>query len=71
VPVPFDIFVKGAERSDLWRVLVLQKVRARLSSQATAAARIHRSCIAVASNSASTAGQHPTLCGIQEAAAVH
>lgn len=28
VPVPFDEFVKGTERSDLWRVLVLHKVSA-------------------------------------------
>lgn len=27
VPVPYDSFVKGTERSDLWRVLVLHKVR--------------------------------------------
>jgi hypothetical protein len=26
VPTPFNDFVSGAERSDLWRVLVLHKV---------------------------------------------
>jgi hypothetical protein len=32
VPTPFNDFVSGAERSDLWRVLVLHKVTRRPSS---------------------------------------
>jgi hypothetical protein len=31
VPTPFNDFVSGAERSDVWRVLVLHKVTAILS----------------------------------------
>lgn len=31
LPVPYDLLLKGTERSDLWRVLVLNKVRARCS----------------------------------------